>query len=104
MNMTDFTRALQAQLVARRIDATTDDNSILELLFECYNSLNGFDNNQIRQDFETLYEAMNDKPLREKDEIIYATCTLCRDHERAGFIEGIKVGMRLAQETGISYE
>lgn len=99
MNMTDFIRALQAELVDK-----PEDEPILKMLFECYNEHSGFDNDQIRQDFETLYEAMNDKPLREKDEIIYATCTLCRDHERAGFIEGIKVGMRLAQETGISYE
>ena len=41
---------------------------------------------------------MNDKPLKEIDEIIYAVCILCRDHEKAGFIEGIKVGIYLAQE------
>ena len=28
----------------------------------------------------------------------YPVCKLCRDHEQAGFIEGIKVGMRLEQE------
>lgn len=32
------------------------------------------------------------------NEIIYPVCTLCRDHEKAGFEEGIKVGFRLAQE------
>jgi hypothetical protein len=32
------------------------------------------------------------------DKIIYPVCKLCRDHERAGFIEGIKIGIRLAQE------
>ena len=41
---------------------------------------------------------MNGKPLKEIDEIIYAVCTLCRDHEQAGFIEGVKVGMSLAKE------
>ena len=40
---------------------------------------------------------MNGKPLKEIDEIIYAVCTLCRDHEKAGFIEGVKVGMNLAK-------
>ena len=39
--------------------------------------------------------------LKEIDEIIYAVCTLCRDHEKAGFIEGIKVGMSLANEVNI---
>lgn len=99
MNMTDFIRALHAQLVAQ-----PEDEPILKMLFECYNTQNGFDNDQIRQDFEALYEAMNDKSLREKDEVIYATCSLCRSHAEQGFIEGIRVGMRLAQEAGIAHE
>ena len=99
MNMTDFIRALQAQLVAK-----PEDEPIRKMLFECYNEQSGFDNDQIRQDFEALYEAMNDKPLREKDEVIYATCSLCRSHAEQGFIEGIRVGMRLAQEVGIAHE
>lgn len=45
---------------------------------------------------------MNGKPLQEIDEIIYAVCTLCRDHEKAGFVEGVKVGMGLAREVSIS--
>ena len=99
MNMTDFIRALQAELVDK-----PEDEPILKMLFECYNEQSGFDNDQIRQDFEALYEAMNDKPLREKDEVIYATCSLCRSHAEQGFIEGIRVGMRLAQEAGIVRE
>lgn len=83
---------------------TTDEDSILEMLFECYNAQNGLDNDKIRQEFEILYEAMNDKTLREKDEVIYATCSLCRSHAEQAFITGIKVGMRLAQEAGITRE
>jgi hypothetical protein len=45
---------------------------------------------------------MNGKTLKEINEIIYAICTLCRDYEKAGFIEGIKVGMCLAKELIIS--
>ena len=30
------------------------------------------------------------------------SCALCRDHEKAGFIEGIKVGTGLAMELSIS--
>ena len=45
---------------------------------------------------------MNDSTMRYirklKDKVIYPVCKLCRDHEQAGFIEGIKVGMRLEQE------
>ena len=79
---------------------SADEDSILEMLFECYNAQNDLYNDRIRQDFEKLYEAMNGKTLREKDEVIYATCSLCRSHAEQGFIEGIRVGMRLAQEVG----
>ena len=51
-----------------------------------------------KQDFHKLYELMNGMPLREMDQIVYPVCTLCRDHERSGFIHGVQVGMRLAEE------
>lgn len=47
---------------------------------------------------------MNIKPLKEIDEIIYAVCSLRRDREKAGFIEGIKVGMKMVQEITYVYE
>ena len=65
------------------------------MLFDAYNESSGFDNAAIKSDFEELYRLMNGKSLKEIDEIIYAVCTLCRDHEKSGFIEGIKVGVSL---------
>jgi hypothetical protein len=41
---------------------------------------------------------MNGMPLREMDKIIYPVFQLCRDHEHAGFVEGIRIGVLLAQE------
>ena len=75
--------------------------NILEVLFDAYNKSSGFVNTAIKADFEELYRLMNGKPLKEIDEIIYAVCTLCRDHEKAGFIEGVKVGMSLVKELNI---
>ena len=76
-----------------------DGESVLTMLYECYNENNPYDNEQIRADFNDLYQQMNGMPLREMDKIIYPVCKLCRDHERAGFIEGIKIGMQLVEET-----
>ncbi len=75
-----------------------DADSVLRLLYECFNENNPYDNEQIKADFNELYRQMNGMPLREMDNIIYPVCTLCRDHERFGFVEGIKIGMRLQQE------
>lgn len=41
---------------------------------------------------------MNGMELREMDKIIYPVCTLCRDHQRSGFVEGINVGIQLQTE------
>ena len=53
---------------------------------------------KVKQDFHELYELMNGLPLREMDKIIYPVCTLCRDHQRSGFVEGVRVGVILKQE------
>ena len=75
-----------------------DGESVLAMLYECHNENSPYDNEQIRTDFNELYRQMNGMPLREMDNIIYPVCTLCRDHQRSGFVEGVRVGMRLAQE------
>ena len=98
MKMNDYLTALQTHLTTQQ---STNQN-ILDLLYDAYNDTTGMDNEAIKADFEKLYRLMNGKPLKEVDEIIYTVCTLCRDHEKAGFVEGVKVGMSLAQELNIS--
>lgn len=75
-----------------------DGESVLTMLYEAYSECNRMDDAQIKADFEELYHLMNGMPLKEMDRIVYPVCTLCRHHEKSGFIEGIKVGMRLRQE------
>ena len=48
--------------------------------------------------YKSLYQAMNGKTLDEMDTILYPVCALCREHELSGFITGIKLALRLAQE------
>ena len=75
-----------------------DGESVLTLLYEAYSEVNRMDDDQIKADFCALYQAMNGMTLREMDQVIYPVCTLCRDHEKAGFVEGLKVGIRLKEE------
>ena len=72
--------------------------SALTMLYECHNESNPYDNGQIKEYFNKLYRLMNGMELREMDRIIYPVCRLCRDHERSGFIEGIKIGVLLQAE------
>ena len=94
MKMNEYLTALQTHLTTQQ----STNQTILDLLYDAYNDTTGMDNEAIKSDFEELYQLMNGKPLQEIDEIIYAVCTLCRDHERAGFVEGVKVGIGLGQE------
>lgn len=97
MKLNDYFRELKDHVFAQQPDFG-DGESVLTLLYEAYNELQGFDDGQIKADFNELYRLMNGMDLREMDKIIYPVCTLCRDHERSGFVEGIKIGIRLRQE------
>ena len=75
-----------------------DADSALALLFDAYAEIHNLDDAQTKVDFHALYEAMTGLPLQEMDQIIYPLCRLCRDHQRSGFIEGIKIGVLLQAE------
>ena len=73
-------------------------DSMLSLLYEAYSECNRLDDDRIKADFNELYRQMNGMDLREMDHILDPVCSLCRDHERAGFVAGIKLGIMLAKE------
>ena len=96
--MHDFVHTLQSKLVAAKPDFR-DDDSVLGFLCSAYYDQNCTDDSEeIKRAFEEIYEAMIGKTLREKDEVIYAVCRLCRSHQPTGFVDGIKLGVLLSQE------
>jgi len=92
-----YIEKLRSYLTEQKL-ADDSPQSILNMLYKAYNEINLMDDDKVKQDFHELYELMNGMPLREMDQIVYPVCTLCRDHERSGFIHGVKVGIRLAEE------
>ena len=97
MNMEEYFRALETYVASYKLNLG-DGESVLSLLYEVYSDNNRIYDDQIKADFAELYQALNGMPLREMDWIINPVCALCRDHERSGFIHGVQVGIRLAQE------
>ena len=93
-----YMELLRRYLERRPGPISDEEETLLEMLFDIYTECNGFDNDTNRRDFNALYRAMNEKSLREIDAVIYPVCTLCRDHEKAGFTEGVRVGVRLLYE------
>lgn len=98
--MKEYFKTLKDHIVQHPLELG-DADSVLALLYEAYNAVNTMDDDQIKADFNALYQAMNGMELKEMDRIIDPVCTLCRDHERAGFIYGIQIGICLALEVGI---
>ena len=97
MNLDEFFAVLKDQVFAQPPDFG-DGESVLSLLYEAYNEVNMMDDAAIKADFSELYRVMNGMTLQEMDKIIYPVCTLCRHHERSGFIHGVQIGIRLNHE------
>ena len=98
--MRDYVEILKRHVAENPLNYGSDANSILEMLFTYYHECNNTDTDTdaVKAAFEDLYQRMHGMPLREMDRIVDAVCTLCRGHEKAGFVEGVKVGIMLKEE------
>ena len=97
MNLQEFISYLQSYVALYPPDLGNED-SILGILYEAHSESNAMYDDEIKADFHALYEAMNGMPLREIDQIVYPVCTLCRSHQKSGFIEGVRIGILLCSE------
>ena len=86
--MNEYIEALKRYVAEKPPNYGSDAKSILEMLFTYYHECNNTDTDAMKVAFEDLYQRMHDMPLREMDRIVDAVCTLCREHEKDGFVEG----------------
>ena len=99
MDIKKYLAALQAKEATQQANFDSDADTVLGMLCSTYYELNcNADTDEVKQAFDNLYQAMTGKTLKEKDEIIDAVCSLCRLHQQTGFIDGIRLGLRLSQE------
>lgn len=78
-----------------------DHESVLGMMYNCYKDQNNMETEEIKTGFEMLYALLNGRSSDETEEFIDAVCALCSEHERVGFIEGIRIDIRLVQEADI---
>ena len=103
MDMKKYLAALQVKESTQQANFGDDADTILGMLCNTYYELNcNQDTDEVKQAFDNLYQAMTGKTLKEKDEIIYATCRLCSLHQQTGFTDGIRIGFHLADELRFS--
>ena len=94
----EYVRILKRHVAENPPNYGNDAQSILEMLFSYYHECNNTDTDAVKAAFADLYQRMHGMPLREMDRIVDTVCTLCREHEKAGFLEGVKVGIQLGDE------
>ena len=73
-------------------------SGVLEMLYETYSDYNNMDDETVKQGFRELYQLLEKADPSAVDPVIYVVCGLCRAHQRTGFTEGIKIGVRLSEE------
>ena len=93
----NITECLYEYLVRHPLDYG-DADSIIGMLYGRCNECNRMDTDEIKAAFDELYQRMNGMTLQEMDQIVDVVCALCRDHQRSGFAEGVKVGLLLSKE------
>ena len=99
MDMKKYLAALQATEATQQANFGNDADTVLGMLCSTYYELNcNADTDEVKQAFDELYQAMTGKTLKEKDEVIYATCRLCSLHQQTVFADGLRFGIHLAQE------
>ena len=72
--------------------------SVIGMIYNCYKDQNNMENSEIKTGFEMLYSLLCGKSSDETEEFVDTVCALCSEHEKIAFIEGIQIGIRLAQE------
>ena len=96
--MNEYIRILKRHVAENPPNYGSDAQSILEMLYSYYHECNNTETDTVKAAFEDLYQRMHGMPLREMDRIIDAVCTLCREHGKAGFVEGVKTGIMINKE------
>lgn len=83
-----------------RADLTLPNNneSVLQVLFDHYFESRGADDSKVEQAYRVFRHSLLDVDSIIADGIMSCAAVLCMEHERAGFVAGIRAGMRLNKE------
>ena len=74
------------------------EDAALNLLYQQYQDLEIRDKTSIKIQLETVNYILEKLSLRDNDEVIYLMASLCDEHEKRGFLNGVRIGAKLMQE------
>ena len=94
-----FLRKLSAYIAEHPHDIHLEDaDTILDVLFWVYSETSCADSPTVLRYSENLNRLLQGLPAEHLNTIINTVNDLCWEHDRQGFINGFKLGMRLEQE------
>jgi len=97
--MNSYVEKLKSYLLEQTPDyGYSDASSLLEMLYYYYTTANPINSESIRDHFKGLDHILTPLSWEENNAVFDLTCTLCAEHERRAFLEGIHVGVRLITE------
>ena len=97
--MKEYFRKLSAHIAEHPpVLHSEDADTILDALFWVYSEMACTDGQAVLQYNENLNLLLNGLPAERVNTIIDIVNDLCWEHDRRGFINGFKLGMRLEQE------
>lgn len=88
--------------VAKHPHQLGDCDTILDVIYDRYKEYYSIETVEMKEDFRQLHTVFEETQNDECDKIIDIVCSLCNEHEKIGFTEGIKLGIRLAKELNIA--
>lgn len=75
-----------------------DVDSLLEMLYMVYAEFNPFNSEKQRSQFEILWDQFPDLTPKDQGIIFDIIDSICIEHERLAFLEGVRTGARLEME------
>jgi len=79
-------------------DEVNDGDSVIDSLFWAHCEKAEGDSGVVQQIFEEIHDGLQGLAHRQIEQIDDLLNDLAWEHERRGFIDGFKIGMRLVQE------
>lgn len=79
-------------------DAAQDVQEAVDMLYTFYQEHYPVHTKEIKQNFSDLNDVLEKLTLRECDKVWDLCCQLCTQHEKEGFLAGLRIGAALTAE------
>ena len=97
--MNSYIKKLRHYLASFAVDCDNPDiETVLDFLWYSYTMEHPIYSETIKQSFQNLEPVFDSLTLEHADLLFAEVCSLCQEHEKLAFLEGLHLGAKLVQE------